>query len=540
MDFEYPLRFESRRSAPMARNGMVATSHPLAAQTGIRVMQTGGNAADAAVAAAAVLGVVEPHMTGIGGDAFALVQFDGDYTALNGSGRAPAGVDIDEYRERTNADTPEGELAMPHDGGLPVTVPGALDAWHRLLTRYGNQTLAEVLSPAIEYARDGTPVTELIASQFATEADRVRSFDAAAETFLVNDDPPHPGDQLANPVLGDTLALIADEGPGVLYGGEVGVDVVDTVQEHGGRLALSDLEAHEGEWVDPISVEYGGIDVLEHPPNTQGAVALEALNIASQFDLSADPVDPDRLHYLIESVKAAFADGYAYLADPSEVDVPLDEMLSRGYAAERAVEIGNRVGTYAPQAGATGTDTVYLAVVDGDGNAVSFINSNYSPFGSGLVTRGFALQNRGAGFSLDPDHPNALAAGKRPFHTNMPAMLRENGEFRAAWGVMGGPMQPQGHVILVTNLVESKLNPQAAIDTPRFRWLSGRDVALESTRIPSAVLADLRDRGHRVVNEETHRSRGDSFGGAQCVYRDDEGTLIGGSDPRRDGQAVGY
>lgn len=540
MDFEYPRCFNSRRSATMARNGMVATSQPLAAQTGVRIMQDGGNAADAAVATAAVLSVVEPHMTGIGGDAFALVHFDGEYAALNGSGSAAAGADIDDYREQIDAETTDEEPAIPVNGGLPVTVPGALDAWESLLERYGNLSLATVLDPAIDYARDGFPLTELIAQQFAASADRVQSFDAAAETFLPTGDPPSPSDRFVNPTLADTLELIASEGIGVFYGGEVGADVVETVKEHGGSLALTDLESHDGEWVDPLSTEYRGIEVLEHPPNTQGQVALEALNIASEFNLPTDPADPDRLHHLIETMKIAFADGYAYIGDLREVDVPLEKMLSQEYAADRASEIGHRASSYPPRAGPAGTDTVYLATVDGDGNAVSFINSNYFPFGSGLVARGFVLQNRGAGFSLDPDHPNALAAGKRPFHTNMPAMLREDGDFRAAWGVMGGPMQPQGHLQVISNLTDSKLNPQAAIDAPRFRWLSGREVALETTRIPSTVITNLRGRGHRIVDEETHLAAGDSFGGGQCVYRNASGMLVGGSDPRRDGQAIGY
>lgn len=540
MDFDYPRRFDSRRSAAMARNGMVATSQPLAAQAGVRIMQDGGNAADASVATAAVLSVVEPHMTGIGGDAFALVQFDGEYAALNGSGGAPAGADIAEYRARTDAETTDGDPAIPVTGGLPVTVPGTLDAWERLLDRYGNLSLATVLEPAIDYARDGFPVTELVAQQFTTSADRIRSFDAARETYLPNGDPPRPGDRFDNPTLADTLELIAAEGTGVLYGGEVGADVVEAVREHGGSLTLADLESHAGEWVEPLSTEYHGVEVLEHPPNTQGQIALEALNIVSEFDLPTDPTDPDRLHHLIESIKIAFADGYASIGDPREVDVPLERMLSQEYAADRASGITHRASRYPPRARPGGTDTVYLASVDGDGNAVSLINSNYFPFGSGLVARGFVLQNRGTAFTLDPDHPNALAAGKRPFHTNMPAMLSKDGEFRAAWGVMGGPMQPQGHLQVVSNLVDSKLNPQAAIDAPRFRWLSGREVALETTRIPSNVVTNLRGRGHRIVDEETHLAAGDTFGGGQCVFRDVNGTLIGGSDPRRDGQAIGY
>ncbi len=539
MDFEYPWRFAGRRSAVAAPNGMVATSHPLAARAGVRAMENGGTAADAAVAAAAVLNVVEPHMTGIGGDAFALTHFDGEYAGLNGSGGAPADADLAAYREATDAETDAGEPRMPADGGLPVTVPGALDAWHRLLDRYGRFDLATALEPAIGYARSGVPVPEYVARQWSHAADRLRQFDRASDTFLAGGDPPGTGDTFRNPELARTFSLVAEEGPEVLYGGEVGRDVVEVVREHGGALSLSDLEAHAGEWTEPIAREYRGIEVVEHPPNGQGAVALEALGVAEQFDLPGDPTDPERIHRLIEAVKAAFADGYAHITDPDHEDVPVETMLSEDYAAARAGEIDATAGTYDARAGETG-DTVYLTAVDPDGNAVSFINSVYMSFGSGLAARGFALQNRGHSFSLDPDHANSLVPEKRPYHTIIPAMLRKNGDFRASWGVMGGSMQPQGHLQVVANLVDAGLNPQAALDAPRFRWLDGTRVAVETNRLPEETVADLRERGHDVVSEDDFFERGGHWGGGQMVYRDDEGTLIGGSDPRRDGQAVGF
>lgn len=539
MDFAYPWRFTGRRSATMATEGMVATSQPLAARAGLRALEEGGTAADAAVTAAAVLNVVEPHMTGLGGDMFALVHHDGDVVGLNGSGAAPADADLDAYRERTDATGDAGEPTMPADGGLPITVPGALDGWQRLLDRFGAFDLAEALRPAIRYAREGFPVTELVASQWARSADRLRGHEAAAATFLPGGSAPEPGDVFANPAFADTLEALAAEGPDRFYGGELGAAVVEAVQDAGGTLALADLEAHAGEWTEPISTTYRGVEVLEHPPNGQGAVALEALNLAETFDLSADPGDADRLHRLIEAVKLAFADGYATITDPAVVDVPLETILDKGYAGQRASEVGPEAGTYPAKAG-EGHDTAYLTAVDGDGTAVSFINSLYMGFGSAVTTNGFALQNRGHSFSLDPDHANALAPGKRPFHTIIPAMLREDGEFRASWGVMGGSMQPQGHLQVVASLVDSGLNPQAAITAPRFRWLDGRRVAIETGRLPDGTADVLRERGHEIVTEAAFAERGGHFGGGQFIYRDEAGSLIGGSDPRRDGLAIGY
>jgi gamma-glutamyltranspeptidase / glutathione hydrolase len=539
MEFTYPWGFNSRRSAPMATNGMVATSHPLAARTGVSILEKGGTAADAAVATAAVLNVVEPHMTGIGGDMFALTQFDERYEALNGSGRAPEEADIETYRDRTNSVGDDGEPAMPEDGGMPVTTPGALDGWKTLVDRYGTFELAELLAPAAEYAREGFPVTEYISRQWSNSADRIEQFEASAETFLTNGEAPTPGQRFSNPAFAESLETIAEEGIDSLYGGEIGEAIVETVRDHGGTLSLSDLEAHESEWTEPISTEYEGVEVLEHPPNGQGIVALEALNIAEEFDLAADVGNEERLHTLIEAIKIAFADGHAHVTDPEFSEIPTETMLSKGYAAERATEIGPEAGEYGARAGEH-ANTVYLTAVDGDGNAVSFINSVYMGFGSALTAGGFALQNRGHSFSLDPGHANALEAGKRPFHTIIPAMLREEGEFRASWGVMGGSMQPQGHLQVVANLVDSGLNPQTALDAPRFRFMEGKRVALETNRLTKETVSGLLDRGHDLIDEDTFLGEGGHFGGGQFVYREPDGTLIGGSDPRRDGQAIGF
>jgi gamma-glutamyltranspeptidase/glutathione hydrolase len=538
MDFDYPWQFTGRRSAVMAPNGMVATSHPLASRTGTQILENGGTAADAAVATAAVLNVVEPHMTGIGGDMFALTQFDGEYRALNGSGRAPAAADLETYRERTDAEK-AGEPVMPTEGGLPVTVPGALDGWVTLLEKYGNFDLADVLRPAIGYAEGGVPVSEYVSRQWAHATERIAEFDASSKTFLDGTRPPAPGERFANPTFAETLERLARDGPESFYGGEIGEAIVEAVRDHGGALSLSDLESHKSTWEEPISTEYGGIEVLEHPPNGQGIIALEALNLAEELGIDPDPENEARLHRLIEATKLAFADGYHHVSDPAHIEIPTETMLSPEYASERAGEIGEQARTYDARADEH-ANTVYLSVVDPDGNAVSFINSIYMSFGSGLTAGGFALQNRGHSFRLDTDHANAIAPEKRPFHTIIPAMLREDGEFRASWGVMGGSMQPQGHLQVVANMVDSGLNPQAALDAPRFRWLDRNRVALETERIPDEVVEGLCERGHEIVEEDGFFADGGHWGGGQFIYRTDEGTLIGGSDPRRDGQAIGF
>lgn len=537
--FDYPWQFIGRRSAVMAKNGMVATSHPLAAQVGVQTLQNGGNAADAAVATATMLNFVEPQMTSIGGDMFALTHFDGEFEALNGSGRAPQAADIDTYRERTD-ETEDGEPIVPTEGGLPVTVPGAVDGFHQLAERYGTCEFGELLQPTIEYARQGVPVSEYVAAQQEAAAPRVSEFDAFAETFLVDGETPQPEQMFANPDFADSLERIAEEGIETFYGGELGEEIVEKVQEYDGVMELSDLESHESTWGDPISTEYRGMEVLEHPPNTQGVVALQALNLLENFDVSEDPADPERLHHMIEAVKIAFADAYEFVTDPEFEDVPLDTMLSKSYASDRAGEIGSSVGEYEAQADGP-SNTVYLTVVDGDGNAVSLINSGFSVFASGLVVGGFILQNRGQSFSLDPEDANALAPEKRPFHTLVPAMLAEDGEFRASFGVMGGDIQPQGHMQVVANLVDSGLNPQAAIDTPRFRFVEDHEVTLETSRLPDETIDNLRERGHDVITEEEYFvPDANHYGGGQLILRKDDGTLIGGSEPRRDGQAIGF
>ncbi|MXV63385.1 gamma-glutamyltransferase [Natronorubrum sp. JWXQ-INN-674] len=524
----------------MARNGMVATSHPLAAQTGARILQKGGNAADAAVAVAAELSFVEPHMTSLGGDIVALTHFDGEYKALNGTGYAPGAADVETYREHTDETNEDGEPVVPSEGPLAVTVPGAIDGLYRLADRYGTLEFGELLEPAIDHARKGVPITEYIASQWEVAAPRVAEFDSFRETFLEDGESPSPESIFTNRAFADSLERIAREGIETVYGGELGQKIVNRVQDHGGFLELADLEEFESDWNDPISAEYQGYEVLEHPPNTIGVVALEALNIVENFDLATEPTDPERLHKLIEAIKIAFADAEEHLGDPKDEKIPLESKLDEAYASERAQDIGWEVGDHEPKAGEA-SNTVYLTVVDGDGNAVSMLGSGYKPFGSGLVVGGFTLQNHATSFSLEPDDPNAIEPRKRPYHTLIPAMLAEDGEFRASFGVMGGSTMPQGQLQVLVNMLDSGLNPQAAIDVPRFRFDEGHEVALETTRLPEETVEELHERGHEIILEsEYFEPDAHHFGGAQFIYRDSDGTLIGGSEPRRDGQVVGF
>ena len=552
MKFSYPWQFIGRRSAMMANNGMVATSQPLAALSALRVLENGGNAADATVTAAAVLNVVEPHMSGIGGDMFAIVHFNNQYDAYNGSGGAPEEANLSTCQklaseqktesEFQNLDTQptEDELKMPTKGGLAVTVPGALAGWQDLLEKYGTISLSEAFEPAIKYARDGFPVSEYISWQWSFASNRITPFSETALTYLPSGSPPAPGDIFSNTKLADTFELISKHGISEFYNGDLGKDMVDIVRKDGGLLSRSDLEEHNGVWCDPICTNYRGIDILEAPPNGQGLIALEAINIAENFDLPSSITDPDRIHTLVETFKIAVSDGHKYISDPNMVDIPIKKMLSKKYAQKRAEEIGDSARSYIPKAGPNGNDTIYISVVDSEGNAVSFINSIFMAFGSGLSSNGFLIHNRGCSFSLNPKHANCISPTKRPFHTIIPAMLRKNGEFRASWGVMGGSMQPQGHLQVLLSLVDLGLNPQAAMDAPRFRWINGNKIALETSRIPDSTVVELRKKGHDVLEEHLFFNPREHFGGGQFIYSDQKGTLIGGSDPRRDGIAIGY
>jgi gamma-glutamyltranspeptidase / glutathione hydrolase len=549
----------SRRSNVLARRGMVATSQPLAAMAGLRMLLDGGNAADAAVATAAALAVVEPMSTGIGGDAFALfydaqaspdagrvgTYRDQRVTALNGSGRAPAGLHVSDLRR---AGLDEIALDSPHS----VTVPGTVAAWADLLARHGAMPLSAVLQPAIEYARDGYPVSELIAGSWQRGEAKLRRLPSGLE-LLPGGRAPRLGEVVRLPQLAHTLQTIADGGADAFYLGETGRRIAAFVQEQGGKLDVSDLAAHRSTWDEPISIEYRGLRVWECPPNGQGLAALLALGIVAEDDLLA-AAPAERWHLLIEAMRLAFADARRWVADPAFVDLPLAELLSPQYLASRRGQIDPQRANLAPRSGlpaaegrplqpASRSDTVYLSVVDGQGNACSFINSLYHGFGSGLVApgTGVALQNRGALFSLDTEHPNCLAPGKRPYHTIIPALATQGDELWACFGVMGGFMQPQGHLQVLINLLDLAMLPQEALDAPRWCLLDGEPggaVAVEAGA-GDDLIAALRSKGH-AVEVKTGLERM-VFGAGQVIRRDAvTGVLTAGSEPRRDGCAVGW
>lgn len=535
--------FESRRSMVLARRGMVAASNPLASQAGLDILRKGGNAADAAVAAAAVMNVVAPASTGIGGDCFAL-YYDaksGQVTALNGSGRAPADLSIDLLKQQNI----EGEI--PARSVHAVTVPGAAMGWHDLLARHGRMSLADVLVDAIYYADEGYAVSPVFGSSWShPDVERMLRMSPNTEDYLPGGRAPRPGEVVRLQGLADTFRAVAEGGPEAFYTGPIAEAIVNTVQEQGGVMTLDDLRAHESTWSDPISVDYGGVTVMEHPPNGQGLAALIALKIAAGWDLAGMPWDsPEKLHLMVEAMRLAFADARQYIADPAISSVPVSGLLDDAYIAQRRELVRPERAMQPPSYGMPpqSSDTIYLCVVDGDGNACSFINSLYMGFGSGIVAQGTGvfLQNRGANFVLDPDHPNALQGGKRPYHTIIPGMAIKDGELWAAFGVMGGFMQPQGHFQVINAMIDDDLNPQESLDRPRWCLTDGTGdstLALEEG-IPVKAMAALAAKGHRVA-PVSGRGRG-LFGSGQIIRRDaTSGVLFGGSDPRKDGLVAAY
>ncbi|MCC6805201.1 MAG: gamma-glutamyltransferase [Anaerolineae bacterium] len=533
--------FKTRRSMVVARRGMVATSNPLASQAGLAVLRRGGNAADAAVAAAAVLNVTESASTGIGGDMFALF-FDAktqQVTALNGSGRSPAALTADFLREQGYTEIP---ILDPH----AVTVPGAPAGWEDLLKRHGSMPLADVLEDAIHYARDGYPVHPVYGSFWARGTTQRFLQNSGATDYLPGGSVPQVGQIVRLPGLANTLQAIADGGAAAFYTGAVAEGIVKAVQARGGVMTLDDLKNHRSTWEDPISTEYRGIRVYECPPNGQGIAALQALNVAEAFDLASLPWDsPERLHLMIEAMRLAFADARQYVADLATDPAPIDWLLSAGYAAERRALISPSIAMQPPSFGtpSAGSDTVYLSAVDGQGNACSFINSLYTGFGSGIMAgdHGFFLQSRGALFTLEDGHPNVLAPNKRPYHTIIPAMGTKDGELWASFGVMGGFMQPQGHFQVLVSMIDDDLNPQETLSRPRWCLEAGTGdsaLALEEG-IPVSTMARLAEMGHRV-RPVSGAGRG-VFGDGQIIRRDaDSGVLFGGSDPRKDGQTAAF
>ncbi|HKO14679.1 MAG TPA: gamma-glutamyltransferase [Gemmatimonadaceae bacterium] len=535
------------RSPVYAPHGIAATSQPLATEAALAVLERGGNAIDAAVTAAAVLSVVEPMMTGIGGDMFAIIwpAKEGRLVALNASGRAGALMTRDELLRR-------GRTRIVGRSAESITVPGALAGWQALLDRYGTITLAQALQPAIGYAEQGFPVTPVIAGDWQGAAGVLARDAGARATFLVADGAtwraPRAGEWFRNPDYARTLRAIAVGGPRVLYGGSLGDSIVARVRALGGFLTTEDLRRNQPTWETPISVPFKGYRVWELPPNNQGIAALEMLRILEPYDLAAlGHNSAAYLHLLIEAKKLAYADLARYVGDPDHLDTPIAHLVSDSFIAERRSRIDPRHAAVRvdPGPGLTSSETIYLTVADEQGNMVSFINSLFDEFGSGVVVpgTGFALQDRGSGFTMQPGLPNTVAPGKRPFHTLIPAFVtrpaavpQPDGHGDEPWmsfGVMGGSMQAQGHVQVLLNMLVFGMNVQQAIDAARFRHMEGTRVLLEPPIVDS-VRAGLRALGHDITIGEAA-----SFGGAQAIIKLPRG-WVAGSDPRKDGHAAGY
>ncbi len=519
------------RSEVMAKNGMIATSQPLASAAGLQVLKDGGNAIDAAVTAAIVLSVVEPMMTGPGGDLFALVWSADDEKlyGLNASGPAGSKASIDYFRKKNMSE-------IPVHGIESVSVPGAVDGWIKLLERFGTIGLKQALQPAITYASDGFPVSPIIAADWQSQVSKLQKNESTRATYLIDNSAPQKGQMFRNPSLANTYRTLA-ENQDSFYEGEIAEKIAGYIQNKGGFVTLEDLKNFEAEWIEPISTDYRGYTVYELPPNGQGIAALQMLNILEGFNISDYSHNSgDYLHLLIEAKKLAYADLYHLVADPAFASVPVDSLLSKSYAQTRRerIDLSATAQSISPGISWSG-DTIYLTVADKDGNMISLINSIFYQFGSGFVAgdTGVLLQNRGALFSLNPDHPNSLSPGKRPFHTIIPAMVFKDETPWLSFGVMGGPMQPQGHVQVLLNLIDFEMNLQLAGESPRFYHNNGA-VSLE-TEIAGEASRILMQKGHELVS-----STG-VFGGFQGILCDSEtGTYIGASDPRKDGLAIGY
>ena len=527
------------RSAVVARNGMVAASQPLASQVGLRILQQGGNAIDAAVATAATLALVAPMMTGPAGDMFALVYIaeTGELTGLNGSGYSPKAADIDFFKRR-------GLSEIPADGAFSVTVPGAVDGWVTLLERYGTMSLEQVLAPAIEYAEEGFPVSEIFAANWASAGSSHEDDPEFVRAYYIDGKPPSHGDVFVNEPLAWTYRQIARGGRDAFYEGEIARRIVDRLNGLGWPMTMEDLAFQRSDWVAPISTMYKGYRVYELPPNGQGMAALEMLNILEGYDLKDyGHNSAEYLHLFAEAKKLAFADLGAWLADPERAELPISRIISKDYARDQRKRIDPARAASEVSTGISGPfrwldgkgDTVYFTVVDKDRNVVSFINSIYLAFGSGIVVpdTGLLLQNRGALFSLDAEHPNRIEGRKRPYHTIIPAMAFKDGKPWLSFGVMGGDLQPQGHVQVLLNMIEFGMNVQEAGEAPRASHSGGSGVALEDGIDPQ-VAEDLRKRGHSV-------GRSGPMGGYQAIEIDwERGILMGGTDPRKDGAVAAW
>jgi len=534
------------RSEVLAPSVMAATSQPLATEAALQVMRRGGSAVDAAIAANAVLGLTEPTGAGVGGDLFAIVWDPKTHKlyGLNASGRSPRSLTLEYFKS-------QGITHIPPLGPLPVTVPGAVDGWFELHGRFGRLPMTDVLAPAIGYAEKGFPVTEVIASNWQRNVRVLEDFPGFRETFMPGGHAPAKGEMFSNPRLARTYEAIAKGGRDAFYKGDIAHKIAAYMKANGGFLSYEDLATHHSQWVEPVSVNYRGYDVWELPPNGQGIAALQMLNILEGFDLKKMGFgSADYLHVLTETKKLVFEDRARYYADPDFAQIPLQQLLSKDYASQRRalIDMEHAATSYPPgEMPGARSDTVYLTVADADGMMVSLIQSNYRGMGSGMTPGdlGFVLQDRGELFSLTPGHPNVFAPGKRPFHTIIPAFVTQDGRPLISFGVMGGDMQPQGHVQVLVNMIDFGMNLQEAGDAPRMRhdgssqptdevMTDGGELALEVGFDP-AVIAELERRGHHIKSV-----RGD-FGGYQAIRRDPgNGSYAGASESRKDGQAAGY
>ena len=535
------------RSAVMAPSAMAATSHPLATQIALETMRKGGNAIDAAIAANAALGLMEPTGNGIGGDLFAIV-WDAKSQSLHGlnaSGRSPRSLTLEWFAEN-------GYESIPPYGPLPVSVPGTVDGWFELHGRFGKLPMSDILAPAVSYARNGHPVHETIQYYWAKSVTRLSPYPGFLEQMTIDGRAPGAGEIWKNPNLADTLERIGREGRDVFYQGDMARTIGEYMQANGGFLSYEDMAAHKSEWVEPMSVNYRGYDVWELPPNGQGIAALQILNILEQFDVASMGFgSPDHVHLFLEAKKLAFEDRARFYADPAYMDIPVESLLSDAYAKERAglIDMAKAAREFPhgdPDVLREG-DTIYLTTADDEGNMVSLIQSNYRGMGSGMTPPGlgFVLQDRGQLFNLEPGHPNSYAPGKLPFHTIIPAFITRDGKPWISFGLMGGGMQPQGHAQIVMNLVDFGMGLQEAGDAPRIHHsgsseptgqvMSNGGIANLETGFDYEVIRELMNRGHRI--EYAHGP----YGGYQAIMKHPEhGVYFGASESRKDGQAAGY
>ncbi|MFN2643797.1 MAG: gamma-glutamyltransferase family protein [Burkholderiales bacterium] len=526
MSFHWANPYAWPRKPLLAANA-VATSQPLAAQAGLQMLAEGGTAVDAILATAITLTLVEPVSNGIGSDAYAIVWDAGKLSGLNASGRSPAGWSLDYFR---------GQKAVPARGWNSVSVPGCVSAWVELHRKFGRLPFERLFERALRYGRDGFLVSPTIAGQWAKQVPELKAQPGFAEAFLPHGRTPAPGERFTWPAHADALEQIMRSRGEAFYGGALAEKLEAHARKHGGALKASDLAAHKSDWVTTLEMNYRGYTLHEIPPNGQGIVALMALGMLEHFDLRSHPVDgPDSVHLQIEAIKLAFADAWRYVGDIDHMQVKPHALLERDYLKSRAKLIdakrAQHFGAGAPAKGGT----VYLTAADANGMMVSFIQSNYMGFGSGVVVDGISLQNRAATFVLEPGHANCVAPKKRPYQTIIPGFVTRAGQPVMSFGVMGGTMQPQGHAQVMVRLADYGQSPQAACDGPRFRFVQDMDVSVEEDRFPQATLEELQRRGHRIVTIDDYNQ----FGSAQLIWKLEGGYFVA-SDPRRDGQAVGF